>query len=728
MRRSAFILGLGLLLTGCLDAAHVELPEVDGAALVLLVQGLEEGAPRMVFLRPDDPLPVMRDARLWSLHFDWDPSGLVDFGVPSSPPSGGARQPMPTPLASFSAPRPGQPLLPEELGERLAQLGLPSPDVAGCVANGGCLSDDEPLRCLEACPAPTIEAPHPVEFDCPDGWPAVPGPDGLELCMPAVAERLDCADDAWQGAGADCAPLYPCGAGPWPEAPAGGGPRIYVDPEAAPGGAGTAADPLSSLDELGALESGTRVLVAAGTLRGRLDVTASDVQLIGLCPDRTRWVSAAPSRIQASGVRVAGIGIEADGVAFEVQAGAKLALEGVSVSSPSTAVHVEGATLTVDRLRVRAPLGIDLEASSLTARRVDARGAALVRGVDCEVTLEDIGARGDGDEVATWLDRCPNVRLRRAHFVGFRGGLYLAGPTRRVELQDASFQEIVETGLSLSPVPAPREQPQLYLERLLFDRVGSKAIHLMASAEVVGEHILVFDPGHVGLELRQSPNSPGSATLTNLWVRGPSKNLVRVGTSASEGQPGFSATGEDWVLEGMHLSDDENDAVLLVDNGSSLTLSRAHVGANGRAAVAVLCADATLEDIEVLAASSAFRVTARTQFALRRASIEGARQGNSNPAIVPCEEGPLVYEHVRLQGCLECDAGIVVPPGQRIEATDVELHGFTEGARVGFDGALRLRRADVRDNLTGLVLPVEHDLLDVVRGVRLDNERNVARR
>ncbi len=229
-----------------------------------------------------------------------------------------------------------------EAGAALRGLGLPPLDLAACLHRGGC-PDPDRWTCTDRCPdlpapaAPTLPMPPvlPARCDgCPPGEPA-------EVSVCPVGSRLDLSAGR-------CLPLGVC-----PSPPVEG--SLVVDPNAPPGGDGSAEHPYATIAE---------------ALRGRP---------LRLLPGR----HAAPNRsfrVPLSGVCGSEVTIVGDLVLVGEAALLDVRVEG------TVAVH---GSVRLERVAVTGPIDV---VDELVAEAVDA-GPLIVR-TGARATVADASFRG----------------------------------------------------------------------------------------------------------------------------------------------------------------------------------------------------------------------------------------------------------------------------------------------------------------------------------------------
>ena len=288
----------------------------------------------------------------------------------------------------------------------------------------------------EACEPvlPTVECPQgtmPVigNNNCEAvGWDA-PCPPGFtrdaesSACLPVLPTR-PCDGVAIEIFGSTaCEPVMPCGAGKWPQWPAGA-PVIFVDDDAM-GAAedGTELSPFSRLqDAIDAAADGAFIAVAGGDYSAGIVVSGRQLTIAGVCPERVR--------LRGAG---AGLGLEAAG-------GSTVTLSGVTLTNHAQALGVIGAsTLRIERSVVYDNLHCGLFAlgsgNVVTIDRVAIRGT--------RVDANDIGGVG--------IIAIGGTRLEASDLVlagNHRLGLHADGPSTIVTLDRTLVRDTAADGSS----------------------------------------------------------------------------------------------------------------------------------------------------------------------------------------------------------------------------------------------------------------------------------------
>jgi hypothetical protein len=452
------------LLTACLSTVVVDFPVVTPAPLsaVVVVEASDRvdlralelgGAPLPIFsARPTDTLTILYYGRPLS-ELQLVP-GILPLVSEDEP---GARPLPPTQqiLASdpdFDSVRSFKEV---ELSDRLARLRIAGVVPQQCLQNGGCLDQVEGQpSCDRACqpnlPLPPASPEVPRLYQqCPIGYSARMLRDGELLVCDPPPRLASCAPGEWQGAGdAECVADGPaCPVGRFSTSLPTRRRLIYVDPDAAPGGDGSAAAPFLGLGEAlnVALPDGV-VALSKGEHTAALQLPeTARVDLIGACTAQT--IIGLPAGDQGLAWRGQGelrdLTIRGAVRALRVTGSpASATLRRVLVEGGSEGgVLVEGgARLIAERLRIRdlrpeAPT--ELELVAVTTSTLTARGLILEMGTD--------GYRLRAPEARKGLEVIQGtVDLREVVIVGGLQGI--AADQSRVVLEGALLQEAKKSG------------------------------------------------------------------------------------------------------------------------------------------------------------------------------------------------------------------------------------------------------------------------------------------
>ena len=279
---------------------------------------------------------------------------------------------------------------------------------------------------------------------CPLGWQPV-DIEGASVCTPPP--RVDCAGATFQPIGeAGCVPLDDaCGAGTFRQERGEDRAYVFVDASAA-GGDGTESRPFSTIDD--ALRAGaTGILLAAGDYQITSALLPADLDVRGVCPDRTNLVA------------------PAGGLSLLVAPGSRVALTGLSVTGTGLGLAARG-TISLDRVAIEPGLegfGVSLQGGTLEARRVVIRAPvpsarlAASSGIYAEasstITIEDVvidGAQGAGIFLAA--SSVTGERLVVQHIDaqpdGLLGGGISAAAGASVRLSDVYVHDVHDHGIT----------------------------------------------------------------------------------------------------------------------------------------------------------------------------------------------------------------------------------------------------------------------------------------
>ena len=469
-----------------------------------------------------------------------------------------------------------------QLPDWLARFRFLSLDPRLCAETGGCLtSTDLTASCNVPCADTTTPTP-PVAPDlpsppaapqltpCPIGWTEM-SVDGLDGCAPwpnEAPDECDSPDTHFVGTPA-CAPLgAPCPIDEWPSAPDG---AVFVQPGAV-GGNGTRTAPFGSLTEALAAAP-AHVVLAAGAYpeSGRL---SEPVEIIGACASATRvtgdW--------SIDGTNIALRDITFSQASITVSPGASLRLDAMAfIDSPGPAISVAaGANLDAERLRIEGASGTGVQVLG---------GEALLRSVDIErtvefgiridetgrLTLEDASIRAtrltNGDAgLGVFVDDGSVASLFRVHFLSNHAVQVLArGDNTQLTLTDAVMLDALPIangsfgrGIEVS------NNASASLRRVRIDRAADRGIYAIASAQILGEDVLVARTDDTGIDI----DAGSQVTVAR--------------ASLEDTNEGIEMTGAGSTLDAhdLHVRRSRSFGVL-TGQGTELTLNRAHV-AQGR--------------------------------------------------------------------------------------------------------------------------------------------------
>lgn len=728
---------LGALLgASCLKGVAVPAPEVQGTQSLLWIQDFGGNAPKAIFL-PAGQAPQTLDVgrSLHVLAFDWSPLGLVELGVPFEPEASGPTQPLPAPLAAFRL-NEQLDLEAADVSGLLASFVLPLPDIEACAAQGGCLARQGPHRCMKPCDESQPAPPEPVSFDCPSDWPSEPGPpgSGLTLCAPEVHPWAACETGTFQGFGADCRAMVECDSGtdPWPTPPAGEGPVLYVDAGAPPGGDGSMARPFRTLAEATSIPN-ARVLLAPGDYLSPDTFGTTDLQLAARCPSATRLLGASDITVSAGTLALRGVQVHMDVGPLLVSANASLTLDGVTVSAGQSGLSILGS-LDARQVKLQAPLGLLVRGGQAHLDGADIEGEQAVACRSGTLSAHDLRTQGHGAPfVAVSMNGCQSASLSRVHLEGAQTGILVYRPGVDLAVEDAVIRNMSEDGILLRDAATATVASRLRLERILAEDLGFQGI-LLQAANTYANQLVIRRIRDTALDLRQNPRLSSQMFVQNLWATGSSENVARLGHAPGAGA-GIVVTGGGWVVASSPTRTSRGGTLMLRDGGTA-QLSGIYVHGNAGKALTVSCGHGWLEDL-VIQGGDEVAVEARPddQLILRRVEIRAPTLESSalrSTGILletnfTCGRAPTVLKDVFIEGCSEgCGTGVKAVPSTELQAENLRIQGFAMGVDTRLGGQVQLVGGGIIDNRVGWSAPDLGNLHDSLRGVRLDNVRNLS--
>lgn len=567
------------------------------------------------------------------------------------------------------------------------------------------------VACVE-CPGP-IEPAAPVGPSppllpdlrpCPSGW-ALAGGGGQEFtCLAPGALSCGAAEVPSDGA---CAPLSPCGPGPFPAELPG---AVHVDPTAAPGGDGSRAAPFLGLDQaLAVVPDGGVLLLSAGRHPGPIDLDRR-ITVLGLCPAQTTL--SGPITVRSASVALGG-----------VSAGGGITVGSVGGLS-AQGVWVTGAGIAVS--------------GAADLRRVVIEGAGgpgIEVGPSARLQASDLWIRGRNDAAILgraqaqlqvtrlFVDGGAGLVLAGAHLVLGAGVLRgITGPGIQVGPDgELDGQDLMISGASAEALLV--ERGRLTVSRIQLEDSGAAGLRV-EDGDVQAEHWIIRRPGWRGLELQRSTARLGRgliedpAALANFFGAKTTQLTdltIRAASSAEEGL----------VLYGL----------------GPYQVSRVQIDGAKKNGL-VMAGKGTLEDLDIrgitqgsppaMAKGVAVRVGGNTfrRVKIRRVeglgfdlgldqddSVWGGATSLEDLDVEDCEEGISLQR----EGDITMD---------RTRVVDVTLEGVEVGNAVA-TGAVRLsnltiQSAGLRSNINGALLiedaPVRLEqalILDAGRGVLL---------
>ncbi len=406
-------------------------------------------------------------------------------------------------------------------------------------------------------PDPPI-APTPPDFaECPDGYVIVRTARGTESCAAFEGESPRCGpyEAAFPGE-PTCAPLAPCGSGPFPAAPEGVTP-IYVLASSTADGRGTRAAPFKTLDEaLMITTPGRTILLGAGEYQGGASMSL-DTTIIGLCPERTRIVADG----FAGGLRIAG--------------SARLELEGVSIETTGAGLVAERGELVVRNVIVERAVGGGMLVTdgSLDAERVVVRNVALA---------EDDLASGIGlFRSRATIDRALLEDLAGSAFHAHNSSLTLRRAIARRTERSALGVGVTIIANSMGS-----------FDRVWVEDAGNYAVLTGRGSVVQGQYLdvrgAVFGVGA----------SAGGLRLDHATIED-------VELAAGQFSDGATVTLRDVVIEGVTSSADGVGGIgVIADTEAALTLQRVSIERTREAGLAAEDTVLRAEDLRILDAAS----------------------------------------------------------------------------------------------------------------------------
>lgn len=721
------------LLAGCVPGIAVPLPEVPEGSSLLFAQRsgstvhatfLDEGLTSRAVL-PDEA---------WLGVYPFPPRALdleAGFDLADLPQAGS--QPLPEPTTTWAV---------ANLGAEWAEvpatdapwgdLHVPQITAEHCAERGGCISEDDPWRCNLDC---EVDDPAPAAlpiFACPAGWAPVEGPpnSGVTPCLPEHRpSAIECPDGAMLGpAEATCRPIVPCPTEPgWPPAPPGV--VRYVSPEAAAGGDGSLANPWRDLaTATGQAPDGAAILLAdgvytvAGLVRGRA------LRLIGRCPQLARVettevaLRCEDAQVTLTGIRLATS--SADAPAAQLSR-CTSALEGVELAAAATAVQVTGGRLDMSTVRSRAAVGVNSEGAAITVSDWDHRGGGLLAtGGTVELTGARLSGPVDQDGVA--LVEVPTATVSGLDVDGLGGTIVrTTGVFRHVVVRDVVVRAPTASGLRGELAAASETAPRPRLDIARFALLEVQAGLSVRGMQVRGEDVVLLSRGGA-INAEPLEPWPVDLELRRLWVTSDGSTTINLENGE---QTGITSTieGEDWLVVPRVGTGPTHAIHARAD--TVLRLHRAYLVSGTTSAYYSRCAESHLEDITVVAeGGTGMVIHAANPSEFERIRFEGGFTAGLTVAVadVDCLRAGSTFKDVLFPACSNCQTAVRVLTGVEMVGERFKILDHQVGLEVEGEGDAHLTRSTVMGNTVGLQLPSQRLVEHVVRGVRLDNQRNIA--
>lgn len=737
----SWLLMAPVLLGACFEGTPLSLPAVEGAQSLVLVAHTEP-EPTVHIGDLDPGVLALPEAPVTLMHyaFDLDSLGLGPMG----PLTGAATelQSLPPPLEAFKMRRGDSiewsVLAPEDAPH--ASILVPRPDLFACIDDrGGCISVDAPWRCQVACPQVRPEAPTLPNMPCPPGWHAVT-PErapALQVCEPALEDLHACADGQYQaGPGLSCAPLAPCPSGPWPPAPQGAGPLLYVAVDALAGGDGSIDRPFATLGQaIQAAPARAAILLSAGTHAGGADFSRKTLHIQGLCPQLTEIAGGAESALVATNasLTLGALSLSSEAPVL-VAMGGMLNVEAVAIRGQGPLLFAQGVQLSAQGLRTRGRSGGGLligEQSQVKLQDWDHAGPAGLSMHTGRLSVQGATLRGlsEGTAAALDLEDVSTSTFAAIQVEDVPGiGVVVRGNYRSVAVRDATLRRC-GSGLYIAAGPeskATEAVPQVKLTRVYGNAHPGKAVTI-GSGDVTADFISVHADRNEAISIRQQGPWHSSVAVKHLWALSAGSAVVEVGRIVEDQIVGMDVTAEDWVV--ISAAQSNSLFTVAVRDEASLTLKRAWIRGDRGAAIEAFCGDLDLEDLTVInGLDRGLTGQAPSVFRVRRAHFSGrtdvALEATTFTARCP-GSAPADVSNVHLQGCTDCVLAVNVRSGARLRLTAALIDGYLTAGKAGGTGTLEVTSSQVTDGRLGFDLVDRAQVDGVVRGVRFDVGQSV---
>lgn len=728
--RAALWVALGLVAgAGCFSSTREPLPFEDGVTSLLLVHDLgRPGASALVVSSATLAVALPRSP-LIALAYDATPESLQlpEGGRFVSLNAGGRPLPQPNKAWQLNSQGRWEPLRTEP---NLASFLLPPFRVDACIEGSGCLSQNEPLRCQQPCPLSPVAPPNLPQRPCPRGWIATPvAPGGPNLCAPPLHPELACPSGQRQAFDEDgCQALMACEAGPWPAPPPGTGRLVHVRPGATSGD-GSPELPFSSLAQalLAAGPQG-RILLGQGTLQEEVTLSQPGVQIVGLCPGQSHLEGQGVAlQISASDVRVRGLSITSrTAVALELTETASATVAGVQLSSPVGNALRSRGQLTARHVRVEGEVGVELLAGSAQLLGAHVQGSpAITCSGQSDLRVSDAQLLpGLSPGSGLGLLDCGQVTLQKlaiydAAEFGISGDAY-----RNLRATDLRIVRPGEGGLLLE---SPNTNSKTLLARILIGDSQGGGLQSLLSDLIVDDIAVAGAKAHALNLLAPTVLHADGVRVRGVWISDSGTPNLVLGR-AERGVIGLEMELQDVVVTRPRPAMEPKSAVRFGQDITSI-LSRAWIEALEDCALSVACGDATLSDLTVSSESGCgIAVQAEPQARINRTSIRTSQVGLRMDYSDSCTSGVITTEDLKISGGPGARAGVELSTGTPWVAQRFSVRGFQAGVDVRDAATLTVSDGRLERNEIGVSLPREIDLVQSIRGVSLDNEKNILQR
>lgn len=721
------------LLAGCVPGIAVPLPEVPEGSSLLFAQRsgstvhatfLDEGLTSRAVL-PDEA---------WLGVYPFPPRALdleAGFDLADVPQAGS--QPLPEPTTTWAV---------ANLGAEWAEvpatdapwgdLQVPQITAERCAERGGCISEDDPWRCNLDCeitdPAP---AALPI-FECPAGWAPVEGPpnSGVTPCLPEHRpSAIECPDGAMLGpAEATCRPIVPCPTEPgWPPAPPGV--VRYVSPGAAAGGDGSLANPWRDLaTATGQAPDGAAILLADGVYTVAGLVRDRALRLIGRCPQLARIettevaLRCEDAQVTLTGIRLATSSADAPAAQLDR---CTSTLQGVELAAAGTAVQVTGGRLDMSTVRSRAAVGVNSEGTAVVVSDWDHRGGGL-RATGGTVELTRVRLSGPGDQDGVALIEVPTATVSALDVTGLGGTVVASsGEARHLQLRDVVVLAPDASGLvaTVDAASSIGTRPRIELARVALLE-AHQGLYLRG-VELHGEDV-VLHTTRSGVNAEPAGPRLTDLELRGLWATSQGATTITFENGEQSGVPG-TMTGEDWLV--VPVVGTEPTQAILARADTVFHLRRAYLVSGTTSAYFSRCAESHLADVTVVAEGGAGLVVhAEHPSEFERIRIEGGLIAGLTVAVADgdCLRASATFKDVLFTECRNCQAAVRVLTGVELVGERLRILDHQVGLEVEGEGDAYLTQSTVMGNTVGLRVPSQRLVEQLVRGVRLDNKRNIA--